>query len=307
MLSGLTAADLPDGLDTEALKRCLEVTRAIVPDVDRLEVTITSDFERAVRRAYNHDDYAMHYVQDRGAFGSAMAKTVPKDDGTIEMIVDAHVLAQGQDIGIPERTFAHEGYHVAIHQREECLFDLGLRGSDAGFNAESRYLAMAGIACEEFRVERTLCAASPNGHYESFPDLLSSFDTTLEQLSHEYERTHDVESISHGVMEHFHSIVTATGYVAAAMEARDAALPTIDRRTDDRVFGSPGVSVIECIRQLPPADQPASASDLEERAAQVAEELRTWIDAIGFRWDDTADGGLYFHVLKPHRWLLGVA
>ncbi|HWI97171.1 MAG TPA: hypothetical protein VNS60_14010 [Solirubrobacterales bacterium] len=295
---------LPNWFDVDALGRCREVVRAIAPTMEGVTLTITSDFENAVREAHDDAEYAANYEQDRGAFGSAIAKVISHDDGTVDLVVDAAVLARGQEAGAPERTFAHEAHHIAIFQRGENLSDPELREPEAAFGAEDRHLEMARIACEEFRVEAPLCLDAPNAQYGAFPALLNAFDGSIRELSVNYQRDADVGAISNGVLGQFHSVATATGYVAAAMEAAGIDLPSVEPGIAERTLGANAIAAIERMRQIPPADEPTAVEVLEEAAGEVAELHKAWLADIGFRWVDMDDGSLRFDVLKPEKWLL---
>jgi hypothetical protein len=294
----------PDGFDSKALERGYEAMKAIVPSIEKVRLQVVPDFTQAVRDAHPDRDYAARYEQERGNFGAAMAKVIPQDGGVIDVIVDARVLASGQDDGVPEQTFKHEAYHVAIRQRGECL-DFEHRADwDGGVEAER--LRAAEIACEEFRVELPLSRGRPSSHYDSFPDLLAAADGHIHRLSRQYQSSahepEDVAAISRGVGEQFGSLVTASGYVAAAMEATGRGLPEVDPRIGRRVLGSSGVAVIERLRDLPPADQGADVGELEAVAKDAASQLDSWISDIGFRWEEVSDN-LCFRLLKPLKWL----
>jgi hypothetical protein len=296
----------PEGFDTDALERGHEAMKEIVETMEGVRLVVTSEFSEAVRTAHKDAEYAAAYEQDRGEFGVAMAKVVDKEDGGIDVIVDARVLTSGQELGVPEHTFKHEAYHVAMRQRGESLLDLAL-DEDGEFGVDLRYIALAGTACEEFRIEAVLCKERPNGHYESFAGLLAAVDSHLQKLSRDYQTSpdelSDAETISRGVGDQFQSVVTACGYVAAVMKATGKELPEIDSEVSQRVLGSYGVAVIERLMELPPADSPTELDLLEGAVEEVAELLVLWISEIGFRWEDEDDGGFRFRVLKPQKWL----
>lgn len=294
----------PDGFDSEALERGYEAMEAIVPSMEKVRLQVAPDFTQAVRDAHPDRDYAARYEQDRGDLGVAMAKTIPQDDGVIDVIVDARVLASGEGEGVPEQTFKHEAYHVAIRQRGECPdFE---RRDDWDGGVEANRLRAAEIACEEFRVEFPLSRERPSSHYSSFPGLLAAADSQIRRLSRKYQDSAHgpdaVAVISRGVGEQFGTLVTASGYVAAAMEATGNGLPEIDPNIEPRVLGSSGVAVIERLRDLPPADQAADVGEIEAVARDVASKLDLWLADIGFRWEEVS-GTLHFKVLKPAKWL----
>jgi hypothetical protein len=99
----------PDGFDSEALERGHAAMQAIVPSMEKVRLIVTPDFEQAVRDSLSDQDCAASYAQDRGNLGTVMARVLPKGDGTIDVVIDSRVVASGQEIGVPEQTFKHEG------------------------------------------------------------------------------------------------------------------------------------------------------------------------------------------------------
>jgi hypothetical protein len=201
-----------------------------------------------------------------------MARVIPQDDGRIDVLVDSRVLASGQEPGMPEETFEREALHIALRQRGECL-DFDQRDCwDDGI--ASNRLQAAEIACEEFRVELPLNRQRPGLHYESFPRLLQAFDGNLRQLNRTYQASPNepdrVAVISRDVGEQFGSIITSSGYVAAAMEANGLELPQVDPAVSERIMGSQGRAVFDRLRDLPPADEAADVDDLEVVVRDVA-------------------------------------
>ena len=114
-----------------------------------------------------------------------MGKTLAQDDGSVDVIVDARVFSLGEPPGTPERTLEHEALHVAIGQRGETLHDLRNR-SDSPASAYGITLEVAGIACEEFRVERDWgihTAPSPTSQLADFESTLRRFDAIVSSAS----------------------------------------------------------------------------------------------------------------------------
>src|SRR6188768_955838 len=89
----------PDTFDSEALERGYLAMKRIVPDMEAVRLTVTSEFEKTVRDRIPDKDYAANYAQDRGDLGVVMARVIPHDDGHIDVIVDSLVLASGQEPG----------------------------------------------------------------------------------------------------------------------------------------------------------------------------------------------------------------
>lgn len=101
----------------------------------------------------------------------------------------------------------------------------------------------------------------------------------------------------------FNAIATATGYVAAEIDATDEArLPQVAIDLARRLLGGVWVDLVRALRKLPPADVETSRADLDAQAHEVARCVEAWLEHIGFAWDSTDDGGLFFHVLKAQQW-----
>jgi hypothetical protein len=296
--------ELPDWVDPDALPRCREVFTSIVPTMEGVSLIVASDFDAAVRHSHEDADYAANYSQDRGEFGVAVAKTIPRSDGTIHIIFDLRILARGLPSGQAERTFAHEAYHAAIALRGEKV-ETPDAVLESEFSAVERYRALAATAAEEFRVELALGKGHSRSHYTAFPTVLAAFAECASRLSDDYERSQDVGAISAGVLSEFQKVTTASGYVAAAMEIGKVGLPDLDGRLRRRVIGESGGSAIESLRRLPSAAETATLGNLENTVDDVAEGFEHWLAEIGFHWEDISGGGVFFRVLKPKKWLLG--
>ncbi|HEX4306443.1 MAG TPA: hypothetical protein VHZ54_10420 [Solirubrobacterales bacterium] len=302
---GLDHDAFPEDFDSEALERGYEMMREIVGSTEGVGLIVTPEFEAEVEKRLPPGAHPLSYRQDRGSLGAAMARVMTREDGGVDVIVDSRVLSAGQPPGVPERTFEHEAYHVAIRQRGECLA-LAARGSFTG-GVEDGFMNAAEIACEEFRVELPICREHPSSHYRDFAEFLRATDDEVRDLSRTYQETAGEEDavaiISRGIGERFGSIVTSVGYVAAAIEAGDLDLPDVDARVAARLLGEHGPAVIRLLRRLPGADVAADPDRLEEEVGEVAGALAGWLEEIGFRWREV-DGNLHFDVLAPTRWLL---
>lgn len=297
----LQEPELPAWVDLDALLRCREVFASIVPTMDGVSLIVASDFDAAVRHSHEDADYAANYSQDRGEFGVAVAKTIPRSDGSIHIIFDMRILARGLPLGQAEKTFAHEAYHAAIALRGERV-ETPDAALESEFSANERYRALAAIAAEEFRVELALGEDHSKSHYKAFPTVLTAFEGHARRLSFDYQRTQDVSAISAGVLLEFQKVTTASGYVAAAMEIGKVGLPHLDERLRRRVIGCYGESAIESLWRLPSAAATANLGDLENAVEKIAKNFEDWLAEIGFRWEDLSDGRVFFRVLKPVKW-----
>jgi hypothetical protein len=88
----LTLAGIdPDTFDVEALGSGVARLAEIAPDPEPFRLVLAADFEAAVRERVADPYYAANYRQER-LFGSATAKTLFQDDGSIDLILDARLL-----------------------------------------------------------------------------------------------------------------------------------------------------------------------------------------------------------------------
>lgn len=152
MSLNLDEYEFPPEFDVAALERGHAAMKQIVPEMSKVRLVVTSEFEETVQEYSGAGGDAPAYEQDRGELGVAMGKVIRLSGDKIAVIIDSGVLVAGQEHGVPERTFKHEAYHVALHQRGESLYDERAVDDEAGL-AERQYLGMAAIACEESRVE----------------------------------------------------------------------------------------------------------------------------------------------------------
>jgi len=105
-----------DSLDIEALARAAAAAVSSFGNGD-LRIVVSGDFETYVRENDQMTDGLPPYVQAR-LRGQAAGKIVTRNDGTVELLVDASVVARDRDeIEVPERTFIHEALHLVLRCR----------------------------------------------------------------------------------------------------------------------------------------------------------------------------------------------
>jgi len=98
----------------------------IAPRPDEVTLVITGDFLASNRSRLTTED-GETYDADR-TFGVAAARTLPRADGTIDILVASPLLHSNvaAEIGL-QRLVSHEAYHAAIHQRGETLGTIRVR------------------------------------------------------------------------------------------------------------------------------------------------------------------------------------
>lgn len=299
--------ELPPEFDQEALAEAAQRFHEIVGDSDQVHLTITSEFRDRVRELVEDEDYAANYEQDR-EHAFALAKAIDRSDGSIHVVVYSGVFDRARPYGSPLAVLEHEALHVAVSLRGESLNDLRIRKAGAELPVPSDVVAMAGVASEEYRVERLLAAA---GHDDREPYGASFEDAARRvhrQIARDVEESQDhldVRRLAGGVLGGFHALTTYTGYVAAEIAAAGTSPQEFDvaEEVDDLILRPAWRQVLEAMIKLPPADRPTSRSELDDLAMTVADSLQDWLTAIGF--DLREDNGfVHFQVRDPAQWIL---
>jgi hypothetical protein len=299
---------LPPEFDQEALAEAVQCLQEIVGTADRVNLTITSEFRDRVRELVEDEDCAANYEQDR-EHAFTLAKVIHRSDGSIEVVVYAGLFDRARPYGSPLAVFEHEALHVAITLRDESLNDLRIRNAGANLPVPSDIVAMAGVASEEYRVERLLAAAGHEGrtpYGASFEDAARRVHRQIARDVDEYRDHLDIRRLAGGVLGGFHALATYTGYVAGEIAAAGASPKEfgVAEEVDDQILGPAWREVLEALIELPPADQPTARSELDDLAMKVAERLQDWLTAIGFEVREVK-GFVNFQVLNPAQWILG--
>lgn len=288
----------PDELDRDAALDAIVAFVQVLGHTDDVDLTITSDFEDTVK-AHLDPECAAAFNQDRGPYGRCMAKTMTNDDGRQVVIFDVHLFMKDMPSAIP--TFRHEAMHVLIHRRGESLSQSRTAIDDHhGIHAD--LIAMAGIAAEEYRVERSV---KPDWEelWVAFSHLCAASHNAIHEAALAYFYDHDVEAIWRTVMQAFSPLTVQAAYVAAWLDANDLQTPSMsDRDLHERMLGEPCSDAIAAFRKLPAAEVETSRDELERLVIEVAQRLEDWVMQIGFRPEPLVDGGLHFHVYEHEDW-----
>jgi hypothetical protein len=300
--------ELPPEFDQEALVEAVQRFQEITGGSDRVNLTITSEFRDQVRELVEDEEYAANYEQDR-EHGFTLAKVIDRSDGSIHVLVYSGLFDRARPFGSPLAVLEHEALHVGVSLRGESLNDLRIRNAGTQLPVPSDVVAMAGVACEEYRVERLLAAAGHEDR-ESYGALFDEaarrvFRQIARDVS-EYQEHLDVRRLAGGVLGGFHALATYTGYVAGEIAA-GGLLPEEFDVADDvdaLILGPTWRQVLGGMLQLPPADQPAPRLTLDDLAMKVAERLQDWLTATGFDLRED-DGFVHFEVRDPAKWILG--
>jgi hypothetical protein len=229
---------LPEGYDQNQVADAAARLAEVAPDHDRVRLHITADLEAVVRSKHPDRDYAEIFEQDR-PMARVAAKTIEQPDGTVDVIMDCRIFAPSADAD-PIRTLEHEGLHVALYQRNESLQELHDRSDGIG-RARATYLQIAGIACDEYRVERALL-----GRYEpedgsqlaGFDQTLQAFEKAVQEAVDLWRQQGDVGAFSRGVGSSFSQVASISAYVIAEYDAAGREQLKPDKRLASRLLGT---------------------------------------------------------------------
>ncbi len=297
----------PEDFDAHALGQALARMTAVVAQTTRIRLNVTSSFDDSVRRALvDHRAGRAPYTQER-AFGLARAKTITQADGSIDVIVDATLFSRRARAGDAERTFEHEGLHIALEERGESMAALRHHRGPAAGGAAEIFASMASVSAEEYRVERVLWRASghvrADSHLAHFGTIARRIEEAIRAAATAYQRHLDRAVIGTAVSDAFLALATSTAYVAAEIDATGGERDVdVDVAVYDRLLGQDWRAVIGELRRLPAGDVPTTVQRLDLQAHSVAARLEDWLAHIGFTWVEDAAGGLDFGVLNAAAW-----
>lgn len=302
------AIEFPPEFDQEGLVAAVQRFQEITGESDRVNLTITSEFRDQVRELVEDEEYAANYEQDR-EHAFTLAKVIDRSDGSIHVLVYSGLFDRARPYGSPLAVLEHEGLHVVVSLRGESLNDLRKRNAGTQLPVPGDVVAMAGVACEEYRVERLLAAA---GH-EDRVSYGASFDEAARRVFRQiardvsdYREHLDVRRLAGGVLGGFHALATYTGYVAGEIAAAGISPEEFDvaEEVDSLILGATWRQVLAGMLKLPPADQPTPRPALDDLAMKVAERLQDWLTATGFDLRED-DGFIHFGVRDPAKWITG--
>jgi len=296
----------PDTFDVDALGAGVERLAEIAPDAEPLRLVVAADFEAAVRERVADPNYAENYRQER-LFGSAVAKTIPQDDGSIDLIVDAGVLhGDGPALVDLERLFAHEAYHIVTHRNGETLSDIRIRRGLPGLSHDGYFLGIAGVLTEEFRIERALCESGswPTAEYRNVSGTLEGFAAEVLDGVVLHHPDEPIDRTCSTVLTAFSTLTTLGGYLAAEAIVSDGErVPDVTLPMWDRYVGSAWTTLAEALRPVPSAAVRLRREALDPLVEPVAAACEEWLKVVGFTLADIEKDLYYFDVLT-HDFLL---
>lgn len=268
----------------------------LVPDHRAVRVLVTGNFEQAVRREMANHPEAESFTADRLA-GVVAGKTIC---GTTEsvIVIDAQWLQPGEDHPDPYRLLAHEGGHVALHQRGETAEG---RRRLVRTRAEWVLLAGAAIALEEYRIERALhqLGLPANAdHWSTMPATLFNFIAEfLDGLALRYPnepiaRTHDTLL---GVTQ---QLAVKLHYLAAQDPHGELPNDPVARGLWQRFVSFTWPTLTALDATVPDASTSWPPDQHDAQLLQLTADRRDWFAHLGFRLEPEANPeAYYFRVL----------
>jgi hypothetical protein len=284
----------------------VSILKAQAVDPAAVTLVLAGNFSEAVQRRLGAG--APAYNTERLG-GMAAAKTMPREDGGIDIVVPAP-LVLGQDDqdedareGRAElllRLAEHEAQHVGMRQRDEALHDAG-RDLARG-QAHAYFCASAGVVLEEHRAELVTATARPSAdaYWESIPQNLDHLNAAFRDA---VVLRYPGESMDRPMETAFaaaHDAWIAAAYLAAHQRAGGdiAAVPAqLADAPRWKEFMAPHWKAfsILCAR-VPAGDTPVDRAVLEDLVLEAADLFSEWFISMGFELRDLPGGGMYFDV-----------
>jgi hypothetical protein len=297
----LGLGDWPDELDRDAVLPAMEAFIEVVGDTDDCELVITSDFENQVK-ARLAPALAEAFAQNRGDYGTAMAKTL-RHDGRKVVVFDVRLFARGAPP--PEATFRHEAFHVLLDRSGESVWDsYSLLVSQSDVFPD--LVGMASIAAEEYRIQRAVYDRFPDDPWGSFEALCEAGHNKIHEaaVAYYWDPAKDVQPVMSSVMQAFSAMTTQAGYIAAQLEEANRATPKLGNADlHERMLGEEWHTVVAELRKLPPADQRVDREELERAILRIAARFEKWLEQMGFRAEVLDEGNTFFRVYEHEDWV----
>ena len=277
-------------------------------DSDSVSIVITGRFNESVE-SRSPGGPGEAYDNERLA-GLAAAKTMPRPDGSIDVVIPG-VFFVGLDDESPSaitlRTqlliylAEHEAQHVGMGQRGESLTSSA--HEFAGGMSATRFTTSAAIVADEYRAE--LAAVTRRGvdqpYWKSVPESLGSIKPALlDALKIRYPGESMERPMSTAYLAAHETWVTLA-YLAAHTKV-DGDIQDVPHELSSsnawrRYVGTHWGAFGEILNSLPPGNSACDRDVLKGRVIELSELFRLWFNTFGFDLRDTGSG-MYFDVLR---------
>lgn len=283
-----------------------ELLAELVDDPDVVTLIIPWDFAEAVLRRDGDESDDL----ERGS-RHVVGRTIPAADGSISVIIDATSLL-GADQHDPKddamravrRTLIHEAQHVIMYQRGSGN-DAYESGAIVG-SIDWEFVVHASKVCDEHRAEwQTICLTERNPPaVKDVRAALEALGRKLAAANRDYQGAPDdrdrVLQFKDAVLTACNGFWTSLGYWAAEHRTDDANIADMSTEITalhlwQRYARDAWASLQASLRTLPVENLTTSREILSAAGQQVAATLRSSLETIGFRYEETSSGGRAFY------------
>lgn len=291
---------------TSLMSWCVLTLRDAVARPGGVRLVITGDFVRSVRErsVTTHQQQNYHVARNAGLVG---AKTMPRPNGTIDVLIPAVLFApdpdpvviDGRD-ALVRRTIAHESGHVAIKQAGEAS-----AGYDDSDWVRLNMLSVADTVIEEYRAELavpTRLREAADSEWDPLTIVHHLRDALNRIAAVDYQSHLDIDKLNYDIGQECLHSWQLLAYIAAARRLDtepEASMP--DEVTSDPIWQwmvhPHWDRFIEILTQVPAASTRTTRTALEPQIHALADELHPWLETLGFRWRPVADAGYEFRIV----------
>jgi hypothetical protein len=278
-------------IDSELLSRAVARLVEKVPAPDAVEVVLAGDLGASVRSRLGEAGEGQAYSDER-YIGSVAGKTLPGPGCNATVVVRAQLLYLGSpENSRAERLFAHEGGHVALHQRHESSSGLPTWCSLGA--AEGLFAQLGASSIEDYRIQSALRERNLRCHDLILPSLAEHLAGLFEGFRDAYRKPL-LQSYA-AVIECFQNLVTKIIYVAAEVPAAPTsvsqALAVVTQGPQWlRLVAPAWKPLLEGLALIPTADVSWAREHSDATAISLGSLLRDWMRVIGFTLEDRQSG-----------------
>jgi hypothetical protein len=289
-----------------------ELLAQLVDDPAGVTLIIPTDLAEAIRR--RETDAA--YTLERGS-GLVSGRTMPALDGGTDVIINAEPLLAYDHQNLPilnrqhfplvRHTLIHEAQHAVMRQRGSGFDEYALGAGDVG--TIRQFAHNAALLCDEHRAEwQAVQRGKPKApKLSDVTAVLESLGRQLATANNTYQadpgRADAVGKLAHAVFSACNHFWRSLGYWAAWQRTDDANIADMPAEITalplwQRYAGNVWDLLQESLRALPVEDLTTSPEILSAAGLLVAGTLRSSLETIGFRYEDSAEGGTGFYISR---------
>jgi hypothetical protein len=272
----------PDQMDIELIAECASAAITVLAPDDDFELVIAGDFVSAIRSRTADEDERETYSTDR-TFGEAAARALTDTDPPT-IVVTAGIVVQGADPAVAIEMFEHEALHVLTARRGESLSDIRQRHKLDG-STRANFVATAGVAAEEFRVEHTVAMSRD----AVAKDFKASLDRSLDAFLDVIWDASDARTAGGPMEDYSRSILTAFANLAVMLAYLAASEPAEFESVSQlwKLWVAPTwPRLYELFNRLSPATEETDVAELDGIVFEIADLLPELLRGVGFALKD---------------------